>query len=212
VSIVLTIERRVMPFGVSSLCRRAVCAIGTVVAGFFLVATPAFAGPILVDTYYEFGFGDVGDLATGCDPADPTGAFCLPSSGTPTTFLDAPAWTFISGVTGSTLSVTDAFLSGDRFSVFDFGVSIGLTSLFVADTDCGDDPVTCFGDPGMSHSVFALASGAHSISIVVAEGGFGAGYLLLQDGGGPTTVPEPATLVLLTTGAGMAFYRRRRQS
>jgi hypothetical protein len=213
VSIVLTIERRVMPLGLSSFCRRAVCALGALVVGSLLVATPASAGPIAIDTYYEFAFGDVGDPATGCDPADPAGPFCIPSSGTPTEFLNAAPWTFNSTAIGSTLSVTDSFLAGDRFEIFDFGVSIGFTSPFVAGTDCSDDPVPCLADPGISHGVFALASGAHSISIVLAEGGpGGSGYLLLEDGGGPTAVPEPATLVLLTTGAGMAYYRRRRQS
>ena len=201
-----------MPLVVSSFCRRAACALGALVVGSLLVATPASAGPIAVDTYYQFAFGDVGDPATGCDPADPAGPFCIPSSGTLTEFLTAAPWTFNSGVTGSTLSVTDAFDAGDRFQIFDFGASIGFTSAFVGGTNCSDDPVPCLADPGMSHGVFALASGAHSISIVLAEGGLGSGYLLLEDGGGPTAVPEPATLVLLTTGAGMAYYRRRRQS
>jgi PEP-CTERM motif len=212
VSIVSTIERRIMPFGVSSFCRRAACALGALVVGSLVFATPASAGPISVDTYYQFGFSTAGIFATGCDPDDPAGPFCIPSSGTPTTFLDAPAWSFMSGATGSTLSVTDAFLAGDRFQIFDFGLSIGLTSVPVAGTDCGDDPVPCLVDPGMSHGVFALASGAHSITLApTLSGGGGTGYLLLEDGGGPTAVPEPATLVLLTTGAGMAYYRRRRQ-
>jgi hypothetical protein len=207
-------ERRAMSLGVISFCRRAACALGTLVVGSLLFATPASAGPIAVDTYYQFAFGDVGDPATGCDPADPAGPFCIPSSGTLTEFLDAPAWTFTSGATGSTLSITDAFDSGDRFQIFDFGLSLGLTSLPVAGTDCGDDPVPCFADPAMSHGVFALASGAHSITLVpvLSPSGGGSGYLLLEDGGGPTAVPEPATLLLLSTGAGMAYYRRRRQS
>jgi PEP-CTERM motif-containing protein len=203
-----------MPLGVSSFYRRAACALSVLVVGSLLSATPASAGPISVDTYYQFAFGDVGDPATGCDPADPAGPFCVPSSGTPTSFLDAPAWSFTSGATGSTLTVTDAFDSGDRFQIFDFGVSIGLTSLPVAGIDCGDDPVPCLANPGISHGVFALASGAHSITLSAAlsPGGLGSGFLLLEDGGGPTAVPEPATLVLLTTGAGMAYYRRRRQA
>jgi hypothetical protein len=190
---------------------RSSCVVLFVIGTFAIVAPSSSAGPIVVDTYYEFGFGDVGTPAIGCDPADPAGAFCLPSSGTPTTFLDAAPWTFTSGAAGSTLTVTDAFLSGDRFQIFDFGIPIGFTSAFVADVDCGDDPVPCLADPGMSHGSFALASGLHFIAISVTEGGFGSGYLLLQDGGGPA-VPEPATLVLLTTGAGAALYRRRRRS
>lgn len=194
---------------VGSLCG-VPCAIGTFIVAALAFATPASAGAIAVDTYYQFGFGDIGEAATGCDPADPAGPFCVPSSGTPTTFLDAAPWTFTSGGTGSTLTVTDAFSSGDRFEVFDFGVSIGFTSPFVANADCGDDPVPCLTDPNMSHAAFGFASGAHSITLLVSDGGFGAGYFLLQDGG--TVVPEPATLMRLATGTGAALYRRRRQS
>ena len=102
---------------------RCVSAIGLVA-----VAPALSAGPILSDVWYEFGFTDVGVDATGCDPADPAGAFCIPSSGTPTVFLDAPPWTFLASAAGATLTVTDAFLSGDQFELFDFGASIGLTS------------------------------------------------------------------------------------
>jgi hypothetical protein len=134
----------------------------------------------------------------------------VPSSGTPSTFLDPAPWTFTSGAAGSTLRVTDAFIAGDRFEVFDFGVSIGLTSLFGIG-DCGDDPVPCFADPTMSQGTFALASGAHSITFAVAEGGFGAGYLLLEGDDAPP-VPEPATLLLCATGVASVLHRRRRRS
>src|SRR6185503_13661924 len=91
-------------------------------------AAPAMADPIPFGTWLEFGFGTAGTPATGCDPADPSGGFCISSSGTPTTFLGAPPWTFQAPVQGAVLLVTDAFLAGDRFQVFDFGLSIGLTS------------------------------------------------------------------------------------
>jgi len=206
------IRKASMSFRFRTRSHHIVCVLGAVVVGSLFFATPASAGSIAVDTWYEFGFGDVGTVATGCDPADPAGPFCIPSGGTATTFLDAPPWTFTSGATGSTLTATDAFNSGDRFELFDFGVSIGFTSAFGANVDCGDDPVPCLADADMSHGVFALASGNHSITIEVAEGGFGLGYLLLQDGGGAEAVPEPATLVLFASGAATALYRRRRQS
>ena len=202
-----TIERPAMSSGFRSI-RRVSCAIGACCLG-LIVATPASAGPIVVDTYYEFSFGPVGADATGCDPADPAGQFCFESTGTLTTFADAPAWTFVSGGSGSTFTVTDAFTSGDRFEIFDFGASIGFTSLPVDGAACGDDPVPCLADPNMSHGEFSLGAGAHSITIVLRQGDFGAGYFLLEDG---AAVPEPATLTLLATGVGAALYRRRRRS
>jgi hypothetical protein len=183
------------------------------VSAFLLgIAAPAHAGPIAFDTWLEFAFGGVGSQATGCFPEDPSGPFCIPSSGTPTDNLDAPPWTFTAGGPVS-LTVTDAFQSGDRFQVFDFGSSLGLTSVFAAGVNCGDDPVPCLANPAMSHGVFVLASGPHSITIfATASGGAGAGYLeVTRTGDGTPVVPEPATLYLLATGAGVSFrYLRRR--
>lgn len=171
------------------------------------------AGPIFPDIWYEFGFSDPGVSATGCDPADPAGNFCVPSSGTLTEFLDAPAWTF-SSVAGATLTVTDAFLSTDRFELFDFGTSLGLTSLpdAAALLDCGDDPLPCLATAGMSSGVFVLARGSHAITLVPVLGdGGGAGYLKLV---GAAPVPEPATLVLISLGVVLfaAQHRRRHGS
>lgn len=148
------------------------------------VVSGAQAGLIPVNTFLEFGFSGAGIPATGCDPADPAGPFCIPSSGTPTSFLDAPPWTF-STATASTLIVTDAFQSGERFEVFDFGASLGLTSA-PGLSDCSDDPVACLADPAMSQAAFLLAAGNHSLTLAptLSPGGGGAGYLFVA-------VPEP---------------------
>ncbi len=176
------------------------------------VSWTSHAGLILSDTYYQFGFGDAGSLATGCDPADPSGAFCVPSSGTLTTFGDAPPWSFVAPVGGSELTVTDAFESGDRFEIFDFGASLGLTSAPVLGGDCGDDPVTCLADPNISHNVFLLGAGAHEITIVPVESPSdgGAGYFAVS---AAAAIPEPSLLALLAAGsAGLLLARRARRT
>ena len=164
-------------------------------AGLITVAPALSAGPILAGVWYEFGFSIAGTPATGCDPDDPAGPFCIPSSGTPTQFLNAPPWTF-STATSAALTVTDAFTSGDRFQLFDFGASIGLTSLpsAAAIVDCGDDPAVCLATAGISRATFVLAGGPHSITLVpvLSPDGGGAGYLRIA-----AAVPEPGSLVLV---------------
>src|SRR5689334_18655160 len=63
-------------------------------AALLMLAPTVSAGPIALNTWLEFAVSDPGVDATGCDPDDPNGPFCIPSSGTPTQFLDAPPWTF----------------------------------------------------------------------------------------------------------------------
>ena len=173
------------------------------------LASPALASPIVLGTWYEFGFSTAGTPATGCDPEDPAGPFCIPSSGTPTSFAGAPPWTFNSAG-GTQLTVTDAFNAGDRFQIFDFGVSIGLTSLPVGSADCGDDPVPCLANPNVSHAQFNLAAGAHSITITptLAPTGGGTGYFIVN---GAAAVPEPSTCILLLSGLFTLACAGRRQ-
>jgi hypothetical protein len=182
--------------------------LGGIVLGVatILPATSAEAGPILAGEFYEFGFTDPGIAAVGCDPADPAGLFCFPSSGTPTLFADAPPWTFVAPAGGSTLTVVDAFEAGDQFEILDFGVIIGMTSL-PGSGACGDDPVVCLADAAMSQGTFALAPGSHSLTIVpLLSLGLGAGYFAVDAVAAP--VPEPGTWALLAMGA-VAVVRRR---
>ena len=177
----------------------------------------ATAGAIPFDAYLQFSFTDAGTPAAGCDPEDPAGLFCIPSSGTATLFLDAPPWTFLADFAGATLTVVDAFTSGDRFEIFDFGVSIGLSSLPGAGADCGDDPVVCLADPNFSQLVVLLGPGSHSLSIIpvlVPEFG-GTGYLQVTGTPGTTPVPEPSpwslvALALVTLGADRILRPSRR--
>ena len=163
---------------------------------FFLVASivTVHAEPIIPDgTWYEFSFVDVGTMARGCFPADTanTALDCIPSSGTPTVFAPAPSWTFTLD-SPEVLTVTDAFLHGDAFEVFDNGNLIFSTPLVTVDgSGCGDDPVICLADPSASHFSQLLSAGVHSIMITAyATYDAGSGYFQV--------IPEPATVSLLS--------------
>jgi hypothetical protein len=74
---------------------------------------------------------------------------CSPSPGGNSEYAPSPPWTFWAPSDGVQLTVTDVWLAGDIFEVFDFGVSLGTTSS-VATGDyysCGGDPAFCVLDP-----------------------------------------------------------------
>ena len=169
-----------------------------------MLPAASHAGPIAAGPFYEFGFLGA-SFATGCDPADPGGQFCTPSSGTPTSFLDAPPWTFTAPFGGLALTVTDVFQAGDRFDVYDFGALIGSTSTPTGSADCGDDPVPCLADPNISKRLFNLAAGNHSITIYASSADSGVGYLRAA------AIPEPSSFLSLCIGAlGLLWAMRRR--
>ena len=143
-------------------------------------AAVAPAGPITPGgPWNEFSFTGAGSFAKGCAPADPGGQGCAPSSAGNSHFVGAPPWTFVAPSDGATLTVTDAFLKGDTFQVLDLGNPIGSTSAVPTNSaSCGSDPVPCLADPTVSHGVFDLGPGTHSITIKALASPFqtGAAY------------------------------------
>jgi hypothetical protein len=173
-------------------------------------------GPVpLLGPWHQFGFTAAGVAATGCAPADPAGPPCGPSSAGNSVFADAPPWTFTAGVSGAELTVTDAFIIGDEFEVLDFGVPIGFTPVVADSGSCGDDPDVCVADPLVSHRVYALAAGDHSITITPTDSPFGSGAAYFRVDGEifvqeiPTLAPA-GIVALIGALALVAFVLLRR--
>jgi hypothetical protein len=165
----------------------------------------AISGPIVFDQWYEFAFS-LGYASTGCFPEDPSGPGCTPSSGGDSVFADEPAWQF-SVPSGSTveLTVTDAFLYGDAFKVYDTAHTfIGETPAVAIGGDSGlSDPELALLDPGLSHASFLLPGGdyGHYYFILInpyQQSAPGAAYFKVEVV--PEGVPEPSTLLLLGGG------------
>jgi len=107
--------------------------------------------------------------------------------------------------------VTDDFMKGDRFEVYDFGVSIGLTSLVPTVSGVEVGPDAAYADPTYGSGVFTLPPGAHSITLFAIQNPYtvGRGYLKVEEA---DYIPEPTTLALLSLGAlGVVRARRRKR-
>lgn len=165
-----------------------ICAIGMISPVFAVdngvVETPAIAAfidpPIVVSpevspdgTWFEFGFLDDQNFVKACKQVNPTGfVFCTAnevnaSSDTLTFFAPTSPWVFECPPAGCWLTVTDAFLYGDIFEVFDNSLSIGATKDVTPDINnsCGSDPEVCLVNVLSSSEMFDLGSGEHSLTI-----------------------------------------------
>jgi len=152
-------------------------------------------------TWHRFQFLDTGSFGTaggGCPGAT---YICAPD----------PPWTFDCPDTGLIcwLTVTDGFELGDEFEVFDFGSSVGTTSIVSPDGSCSDDPDACLA-AGFSSAMIDLGSGAHSITIQVTDSPFAGGAAFFKIDIHPPTVggvfEGVDTAALLVAGAQVNAY------
>ena len=102
--------------------------------------------------------------------------------------------------------MADCCQPGDRFELFDGGVSLGLTSLVAtSSTSLCVDPVTCLADPLLSHGAFLLGAGSHSLTGIVTDSPHGGGGVFFE-----ITVPEPGSAALIGLALGIVAVVRRR--
>lgn len=168
---------------------------------------PALATPIAADdTWHEFLF------SLAVSPVVSCGGVCVPTSNPVAEQTSSPPWTF----TGpATLTVLDLFSVGDRFEAFDFGVSLGTTTIVVntGGNPCGGDIACALADPAYSRLIVTIPDAiAHSLTLNVIQNAAnttgGAAAFQLSPSQVPE-VPEPATLVLIGSALTGSLVRRR---
>jgi hypothetical protein len=179
--------------------------IAGVAASLTLLLAPAAAGAtgISMGTWYTFCFGGPGTFASG------TGACSVGPNASP---VGAPPWT-ITLAAPAIFHISDLYLSGDSFTVFDFGAPVFSSPPTPPGPGCGADVLACYGDPGMSWGSFVIGPGAHAFDIFIDASPHGGGAAAFMVGAHPGVVPEPGSVVLLATGIlGIGMVVRRRNS
>lgn len=164
-----------------------------------LTSLGAGATPITVGPWYEFAFGGPGTALVNGAGTSAT----VPASLT----APDPPWTFTLSTAG-TLTVLDLFISADQFEIFNFGLSLGLTSVPTSGGACGGNIACALADLDYSRGIFNLAAGSYSITGLQTIGTPGAAVFQVTT----AAVPEPGTLLLFILGIGLSgglwFIRR----
>lgn len=175
-----------------------ITAIGTAAIGAGVASSAEAATLTVGETWSSFEFGGEGSIAYDYSTGD-------------------TSWNFSIGLGKiGLLQVTDAFLKGDIFSVFNFGALLGQTSQVLKEDSWVGDPNIAFTDPGFSSGTFKLGAGDHSISLLASVSPWGAGgayFRVLEVDAPEEEVPEPVTILgTLAFGAmGFAAKNKRKQ-
>jgi len=165
---------------------------------FSSLSSGSLAGAIVPGNiiWYEFGFHGPGMFAVN-------GSGTTPSSGGNSQQADDPPWTYTSADL-TIVRITDAFTTGETFTLFDNATIVGSTSVPVGSpSPTTNDPEIAFPQPAYSHGAFTLPAGAHSLTIRQDAGSPGAGYFEVE-------VPEPASAGLLLLAGATSLLRRVR--
>ena len=164
-----------------------------------LAGALANAAPVDLNQWYVFGFDGPGTVLY--EGSCCSGTLSIPAPNTP--------WTFtLTG--GAELVVVDGFATGDQFELFNFGTSLGLTSVPVIGGDCGADELACLADSDASSGFFILGAGSYAITGIAVQSPFGAGAGFFIIRSTPSIVAEPGSLALLGLGVAMLGFIGRR--
>lgn len=119
-----------------------------------------------------------------------------------------------------TLTVVDAGIAGDTFTVTNFGNALGTTSAVPVNSVESNTPVVqdfdqALADPSFSHGAWTLGAGSYRIGGALAQSVTLGGQPLDATSGAlrltVSPVPEPSSLLLLSAGlAAVSFVARRR--
>jgi len=195
-----------------------------VLIGLSLMALPALCGTFNISSangandWYGIQWASQSGVISGIVP----GSAYVSTNGT-TILASSPdinnlttTWTFNFGST-VTLIIADLFTDGDQFQFFLDGSLVGTPTSVPANdsTFCGNDPVICGANLKFSSGAFALAAGAHSITmgnlLVNNQSPSGLAAFRLDSGGGVPVggIPEPTSLGLMGLGLGGLLLRWR---